>query len=95
MFDFAGKFAIVTGAGKGIGQAIAERLVHDGVAGLAILDYAEELAKATAREMDPTGEKVIAIKCNVADPESVKAAVAAVKERFGRIDILVNNAGIT
>ncbi len=95
MFDFAGKFAIVTGAGKGIGQAIAERLVHDGVAGLAILDYAEELAKATAKEMDPTGEKVIAIKCNVADPESVKAAVAAVKERFGRIDILVNNAGIT
>jgi len=95
MGKLTGKFAVVTGAGKGIGQAIAQRFLEDDAQGIAILDYDFDLAQATAKEMDPTGQRVIAVKCNVASQEDVNAAFAAITEKFGRVDILVNNAGIT
>ena len=95
MGKLTGKFAVVTGAGKGIGRAIAERFLEDDAQGVAILDYDFELAQASAKELDPTGEKVIAVKCNVASQEDVNAAFATITEKFGRVDILVNNAGIT
>ena len=59
------------------------------------LEWDLALAEATAKELDPTGERVIAIRCNVADSEMVKAAVDQVVATFGRIDVLINNAGIT
>ena len=90
-----GRYAIVTGAAKGIGRAIAERFLEDGVAGVALFDMDEELVAATAKELDPTGERAIGIRCNVADQENVNVAVQTVTEKFGRVDILVNNAGIT
>lgn len=95
MGKLTGKFAVVTGAGKGIGRAIAERFLEDDAQGIAILDYDYELAAASAKELDPTGERVIAVKCNVASREDVNAAFATIFEKFGRVDILVNNAGIT
>lgn len=95
MGNLTGRYAVVTGAGKGIGRAIAQRFLEDGAAGVALFDMDEQTVKATALELDPTGEKAIAIKCNVADQENVNAAMAFVTEKFGRIDILVNNAGIT
>ena len=95
MGKLTGRFAIVTGAGKGIGKAIVQRFLEDDVAGVALFDMDEELVKATAKELDPTGERAIAVRCNVADQADVNAAVAAVTEKFGRIDILINNAGIT
>ena len=95
MGKLTGKFAVVTGAGKGIGQAIAQRFLEDDAQGIAILDYDFDLAQATAKEMDPTGQRVIAVKCNVASQEDVNAAFAAITEKFGWVDILVNNAGIT
>ena len=95
MKNLAGKYCIVTGAGKGIGKAIAQRFVEEEAAGVAILEWDITLAEATAKELDPTGKKVIAIKCNVADTEQVKEAIDAVVAAFGRIDVLVNNAGIT
>ena len=75
MRDLTGKYCVVTGAGKGIGKAIAKRFLMENAAGVAIFEWDLELAKKTALELDPTGEKVIAIKCNVADSDMVKAAV--------------------
>ncbi len=95
MGNLTGRFAVVTGAGKGIGRAIAERFLEDGVAGIALFDMDAELVAATAKELDPSGERAMAVCCNVADQENVNQAMQAVTEKFGRIDILVNNAGIT
>ena len=95
MGKLTGRYAVVTGAGKGIGRAIAERFLEDDVAGVALLDMDADLVAATAKELDPTGEKAIALKCNVADQANVNEAMAAITAKFGRIDILVNNAGIT
>ncbi len=95
MYDFSSKYAVVTGAGKGIGRVIAERFLKDGVAGIALLDYDEALVKATAAELDSSGARVLAVRCDVSKEEQVKEAFDAVYAKFGRIDILVNNAGIT
>ena len=95
MKNLKGKYCIVTGAGKGIGKAIAKSFLEEEAAGVAILEWNLELAEATAKELDPTGEKVIAIRCNVADSDNVKEAVEAVMAKFGRVDALINNAGVT
>lgn len=85
MGRFDGKVAIVTGAGRGIGHAIVERLTADG-AKVAALDMNIEDAKASGA--------ALALQCNVADSASVIAAVRAARAAFGRLDIAVNNAGI-
>ena len=95
MGKLTGRYAIVTGSGKGIGKAIVQRFLEDDVAGVALFDMDEELVKATAKELDPTGQRAIAVRCNVANMEDVTAAVQTVTEKFGRVDILINNAGIT
>lgn len=95
MKNLKGKYCIVTGAGKGIGKAIAKRFLEEEAAGVAILEYDFALAETTAKELDPTGKKAIAIRCNVADSDMVKEAVEQVVATFGRIDVLINNAGIT
>ena len=89
------RVAIVTGAARGIGRAIAERLIHDGFM-VIIADIDADLAKATAAELvsaDPSC--ALALPVNVTDPASVQSLAATVLERTGRIDVLVNNAGIT
>jgi 3-oxoacyl-[acyl-carrier protein] reductase len=95
MKNLNGKYCIVTGAGKGIGRAIVERFIAEEAAGVAIFEWDGELAEKTAREIDPSGKKVIAVKCNVADSNNVESAVKTVIDTFGRVDVLVNNAGIT
>ena len=95
MGDLSGRFAVVTGAGKGIGAAIAARLLRDNAAGVALLDYDGPLVERTAEELDPTKMRTLSVACDVSDGEQVTRAVDQVLERFGRIDILVNNAGIT
>lgn len=90
-----GKFAVVTGGSQGIGEAIVKRFVEDGAAGVAILARSIDVAQKTANEIDPTGEKVIAVKCDVSNEQQVADAVKIIMDKFKTIDILVNNAGIT
>lgn len=90
-----GKYAVVTGAAKGIGEAIAKRLYEDGAAGVAILDIEQESAENAAKTIDPSDKIVFGFSCNVANRQQVEEAFGKIKAQFGRIDILVNNAGIT
>ena len=92
MSSLTGKYAIVTGGGKGIGAAVVRRFVAEGAAGVAIWEYDGELARRTAEQ---AGEHVIAIGCDVSKDDQVKAAFEQTMAAFGRVDILVNNAGIT
>jgi 3-oxoacyl-[acyl-carrier protein] reductase len=89
-----GQVALVTGAARGIGAATATRLAADGAA-VALADLDEAQAQATAQQIDPSGERVLALGCNVAESAQVQQMVDRTLERFGRLDILVNNAGIT
>ncbi len=83
------KIAIVTGAGRGIGRAIAERLAAEGATVVAT-DLNEAAAKNTAEELGGSG---IGLAADVTSRESVGAMVRQVHDRFARIDVLVNNAG--
>jgi NAD(P)-dependent dehydrogenase (short-subunit alcohol dehydrogenase family) len=84
--------AVITGAARGIGRATARRFLAEGWS-VALLDIeAGELA-ASAQAIN-LPQRVLALRCDVSDPEQVTAAFDAVKQRFGRLDALVNNAGI-
>lgn len=83
-----GRVAIVTGAGQGIGRAIAEKLRAEG-ASVIVADKNEETAAKTAAEIGGTAQVT-----DVSDPDQVSALVAAAVDRFGKIDILVNDAAI-
>lgn len=90
-----GKVALVTGASRGIGRAIALRLAGEGAK--VAINYAGNTAKAEAvkAEIEQNGGEAILVQADVADSSAVEAMVAKVAEAFGQIDILVNNAGIT
>ncbi len=89
-----GKVALVTGAARGIGAAVARALAEDG-ADVAV-SYANSQAKAEALVLDleAKGVRAAAFKADQADAKAAAALVTAVVERFGRLDILVNNAGL-
>ena len=78
MYNFTGKFAVVTGAGQGIGRTIAERLLQDGMEGVALLDYNEPLVAATAAELDPTCKRDFPVACDVSNEEAIAAAFAKI-----------------
>lgn len=93
MKKFQNKVALVTGAAKGIGRAIAKRLLDDGVSAVVLVDYDKEQLEKTANELDE--KRCLAIPCDVSDPVQVNGTVAKALKHFGKVDILVNNAGIT
>jgi meso-butanediol dehydrogenase/(S,S)-butanediol dehydrogenase/diacetyl reductase len=88
-----GKIALVTGAGQGIGRAIALRLANDG-AHVAIVDLSDEKMRAVADEIRKTGRKATTFKADVSDRSHVYAAVNHAEKELGGFDIIVNNAGI-
>jgi len=88
------RVAIVTGAAKGIGAAVAHRLADDGLT-VAVLDLDEASGKPVAEEIQAAGGQAIAVGADVADEAAVQAAVDRVAEELGAPTVLVNNAGIT
>ncbi len=94
MSSVNGKVAIVTGASRGIGAAIAERLAGDGFA--VVINYAASTgpAEALVRKIVEAGGRALAFKADVSDPAAIGAMFDAAEKQFGGVDVLVNNAGI-
>jgi 3-oxoacyl-[acyl-carrier protein] reductase len=94
MADTTKKVAIVTGASRGIGAAIAERLARDGFAVVINYSVSAGAAEALAGKIKSNGGSALAVRADVADSASVKAMFEATEKAFGGIDAVVNNAGI-
>ncbi|MBB5149897.1 MULTISPECIES: 3-oxoacyl-[acyl-carrier-protein] reductase [Ureibacillus] len=90
-----GKTAVVTGASRGIGRAIALELAKEGANIVVNYSGSKEKADEVVEEILKIGKKAIAVQANVADNESVQNLMKTALDEFGSIDILVNNAGIT
>ena len=88
------KVAMVTGAGSGIGAAMARRFAEEGATVVAA-DVNEDAARKVAAEIENAGGTAMAVQQDVSDAASVEKSVAAAVEKFGRLDVAVNNAGIT
>jgi len=95
MGKLEGKYAIITGGGKGIGESIVKRFLEDGIGGIAVLEYDLNLAKEMITRLDTSDAEVLAIQCDVSNDNQVEKAVSQAMKHFGTVDILVNNAGIT
>jgi 3-oxoacyl-[acyl-carrier protein] reductase len=93
MFNLTGKVALVTGASRGIGRAIAARLAEQGATVVAAARGAN--ADDCVRELTAQGRRAEAIALDVTDAAAVEAAPGAIVDRHGRLDIVVSNAGIT
>ena len=88
-----GKVAIVTGAGQGMGRAIAVRYAQEG-ASVVVADLSQDTSRATADAIGQAGGTAITVRVDVRDREQVQAMVDAAVAAFGGVDILVNNAGV-
>ncbi|MBX0292909.1 3-ketoacyl-ACP reductase [Hymenobacter sp. HSC-4F20] len=93
METLAGKNALVTGAGKGIGRAVALALAQEG-ATVALLARTEQQLREVAQEIEGLGGRAVVVTADVADRLAVEAAVGQALQALGSIDILINNAGI-
>ncbi len=94
MSEHTSQVAIITGASRGIGAAIAERLANDGFA--VVINYSGNAAPAEqlVRKIEASGGKAITAQADVSDPDAVARMFESAEAAFGRIDVLVNNAGI-
>ena len=94
MAALSGKSALVTGASRGIGAAIARRLAKEGAEVAIPYSSSPEHAQQVVDDIVKTGGKAIAIQADAADQAAVRAGVQQAAQEFGKIDILVNNAGV-
>lgn len=90
-----GKVALVTGAGRGIGRAVAKKLAQNGAKVIVNYNGSEEKAMETVKMIEEAGGEAEAVKCDVSDFTACEELAKKVIEKYGRIDILVNNAGVT
>ena len=94
MADLTGRRALITGGSRGIGAAIARRLVADGASAVVNYRSGKDAAQALAAELSGDGRTVHAVQGDVTDPDSTRALVDTTVERRGGLDILVSNAGV-
>ncbi|MBM3396929.1 MAG: SDR family oxidoreductase, partial [Betaproteobacteria bacterium] len=88
------KVAVITGAGSGIGKAVALTLLRDGYR-VALAGRRADALQTVVTQAGTAGERALVVSTDVSDPDSVKALFARVKEKFGRCDVLFNNAGVS
>ena len=91
--DLTGKACLVTGAGSGIGRAIATMLAAHG-ASVGVCDLNESASRKVVAEIEQSGGHALAIQADVSKSDQVRAAVQTTVQKLGRVDILVNNAGL-
>lgn len=92
---FEGKVAVITGASRGIGRAVAMKLAEEGAQVIVNYNGSCERAEAVKQEIEAAGGKAEIMQCNVADFYACETMFQEIVKQFGRIDILINNAGIT
>jgi len=90
-----GKTAVVTGASRGVGRAVAIAYAREGARVVVNFSSNRDAAKATVKEIEALGSQAILHMADVSDKAEANSLISAAKERFGSVDILVNNAGIT
>jgi NAD(P)-dependent dehydrogenase (short-subunit alcohol dehydrogenase family) len=91
MFDLTGRVALVTGASRGIGEAIAKAFAQQG-ARVVVSSRKQEACDEVAREIVAAGGEAVALACHIGDMDALAGLFAEVERRFGRLDVLVNNA---
>ena len=89
------KIALVTGASRGIGAAIARRLAADGYVVIVNYNGSAQRAEDVVTQIHASGHEAVAMQCDVSDFEACGELIRQIVERYGRLDVLVNNAGIT
>ena len=94
MPKLTGKVAVVTGASKGIGAAIAQQLANEGAAVIVNYSSSPAAAEAVAAKINKDGGKARAVRADLSKPGEAKQLIASTVSEFGRLDILVNNAGV-
>jgi 3-oxoacyl-[acyl-carrier protein] reductase len=94
MANLSGKVAVVTGASKGIGAGIAERLAKDGASVVVNYSRSAKEAEAVVKKITAAGGKAIAVQADISQPQQIEPLFEATIKQFGKLDILVNNAGI-
>lgn len=94
MTTIAGTAAVVTGAGAGIGRAMAQALAGEG-AKVVVADRDEAAGNDTVAALRDSGAEALFVQCDVADPAAIAATLKAAVKQFGRLDILCNNAGVS
>src|SRR5271155_4415984 len=91
--EIIGKVAVITGGASGIGRATAERLVHEGAAGV-IADLDDALGAETIKALEAKGGRAAFVKADITNEADSARMLHTAIDRFGRLDILYNNAGI-